>query len=324
MTRPIEEMMGGFLELELPFFNCFPYPEQEGCAYVSSGRAALDCLLQSRPTPRRVFVPQLACNTLLQPIKRRGLPLVRYQTDSQLRPLLEEDPEEDDLVILIDYFGFLGPELAPFIRSSPALCLVDATTALFAPPICQTPTFYSPRKFVGVPDGGIALAPFRIVLPEVEDVSAERSLHLLQRLESGLPTAFPASEMAEQALQGLPRRMSPLTRRLLQSIDFSDVAAKRIRNYHILHEALRELNRLRLPDQPPSAPFCYPFISGIPGLRDALIDAGIALPLFWPEVIDATPAESEANRMARRLLPLPLDQRYTEEDMQRLVKLILP
>ena len=68
---------------------------------------------------------------------------------------------------------------------------------------------------------------------------------------------------------------------------------------------------------------CYPLLSGIPDLRDSLIDAGIALPLYWPEVIEHTDAAQPANRLARRLLPLPLDQRYSKSDMERLISLIL-
>ena len=94
-------------------------------------------------------------------------------------------------------------------------------------------------------------------------------------------------------------------------------------NYATLHAALEEINHLQLPEAPAYAPMCYPLVSGIPGLRDTLIDAGIALPLYWPEVIDTTEAGSTENRLARRLLPLPLDQRYTKTDMEQLIRLIL-
>jgi hypothetical protein len=54
-----------------------------------------------------------------------------------------------------------------------------------------------------------------------------------------------------------------------------------------------------------------------------LIDAGVRLPLYWPEVIDNTDAADTENRLARTLLPLPLDQRFTEQDMQNLPELVL-
>jgi hypothetical protein len=146
---------------------------------------------------------------------------------------------------------------------------------------------------------------------------------MLQRIESGAQAALADSETAEAALNSRPMRMSRLTRRLLRSIDFEAAAAQRISNYEILHSALRDINRLNLPDSPPEAPMCYPLVCGIPGLRDTLIDAGIALPLFWLEVIDATQADEAENILARQMLPLPLDQRYNKNDMERLICLIL-
>lgn len=86
---------------------------------------------------------------------------------------------------------------------------------------------------------------------------------------------------------------------------------------------MQDINRLTLPPLPDSAPFCYPLVSGIPHLRDSLVEAGIALPLFWPEVIRETQASSTENYLARNLLPLPLDQRYSEDDMACLIRLIL-
>jgi hypothetical protein len=60
-----------------------------------------------------------------------------------------------------------------------------------------------------------------------------------------------------------------------------------------------------------------PSIAGI-GSRYALL-----LNATSGEVIAATDATATANRLARRLLPLPLDQRYSKTDMERLVRLIL-
>ena len=68
---------------------------------------------------------------------------------------------------------------------------------------------------------------------------------------------------------------------------------------------------------------CYQLVSGIPELRDALIDQGVRLPLYWPEVIETTNALQTENRLARTLLPLPLDQRYGEDDMRKLIRMIL-
>lgn len=310
----IDDYLGGFFGLELGQVGNFPYPESERCAWVSSGRAALECLLRSMPRVARVWAPRFTCDTVLQPLQRMGLPVLRYELSRDWLPLLPEPARADDLLLLTNYFGFTGEAVAAAAAAHPGPCVVDATTALYAPP-GDLPTFYSLRKFAGVPDGGVACAPFPICLPQEEDRSSARAAYLLQRIEVGAEAALPASERAETELSAPPRRMSPLTRALIGSIDWQRIAAARLRTYTALHAHLAPLNRLSLPAEAPSAPFCYPFVSGIPGLRDDLIDSGLALPLFWPEVIRDTSADSPANQLARQLLPIPLDQRYTAAEI---------
>lgn len=321
--KHMQDMMGGFFGLELPEHGNFPYEEGPRCAYVSSGRAAFECLLRNMPEPDCLWVPRFICDTVLEVPARLGIPVKRYNCTGQLAPILPE-AEAGGLVLLVNYFGLTGKAVAAAAAQLPGRCIVDATTALFTPPLPGVPVFYSPRKFCGVADGGIACAPFPLLhLPEEEGRSTPHSFHLMERLECGAAKALPASESAEHALSASPRRMSPLTRRLLRSIDFKTAAARRQKNYATLHRILGSINRLSLPSPPAHAPMCYPLVCGIPGLRDALIDSGVALPLYWPEVIEQTDAGDTENRLARTLLPLPLDQRYSTSHMEHLAQLIL-
>ena len=315
--------MGGFFGLELPDFNNFPYQESPNCAYVSSGRAAFECILSNMPRPDKLWAPRFLCDTMLQAPKRLGISVHRYDCTEQLIPILP-DAGAHDLVLLVNYFGLNHESVAAAAQKLAGRCIVDATTALYCPPLPGIPTIYSPRKFSGMADGGIALAPFPLrLLPDTTAYSASTSHYLLDRLEGGASSAITGCDAAEAALSAPPQRMSPLTRRLLRSIDFVQAARQRLENYSTLHQALGCINHLNLPDTPEYAPMCYPLVSSIPDLRDSLINAGIALPLYWPEVIEATDATDTANRLARRLHPLPLDQRYTKTDMVRLVSLIL-
>ncbi len=321
------DMMGGFFGLELPPGHPCPHAESEHCAWLSSGRAAFACLLAGHPEPiRRLHLPRFTCDTVLEAPARLNIPTCRYGCTEQLEPLLPTDLRAGDAVLLTDYFGLTGAHVARAAADLQARGIpvfVDATTAFFAAPLPGVPTFYSPRKFVGVADGGMACAPYAIPLPRQQDESAARSRVLFERVERGALAALHASEAAEEDLHAAPRRMSRLTRALLHSIPYPAIAEARCRNYRQLHAALAELNHLHLPDTPPSAPCFYPFVSAIPGLRDELIDAGIALPLFWPEVLNACDADSAESRLCRRLLPLPLDQRCTAADIARLLHLIL-
>lgn len=319
-----QDMMGGIFGLEeVATTPNFPYAESPCCAFVSSGRAALECLLRHGERPRRVWLPRFICNTVLEPLQRMGVPVRRYGCDEQLRPLLPDEVEAGDAVILVNYFGLTGGHVARAAAELPCRVLTDATTALYSAPPAGAAAFYSIRKFAGVPDGGVALSPAPLTrLPSEQDDSTQRLSPLHLRTAQGAVAALPACEAAEASLSAPARRMSPQTRQLLGTLDFRAAAQQRLQNYVQLHRALGGLNRLALPDTPSAAPMCYPLVSGIPDLRDSLIEAGIALPLYWPEVIAATTAADPENKLARTLLPLPLDQRYGEADMARLIRLI--
>ncbi len=320
---PLPDMIGGAFGLELPTYNNFPHPENPGCVWLNSGRAALECLLHHMPRPQRVLVPLMVCNTVLEPIIRLGLPIIRYSISEQLAPILPQATQAGDLLLLVNYFGLRTEAIQAAALRHPGPVVVDATMALYTPPLPGIPTFYSPRKFGGLSDGGVAHAPFSLSPPAQIDHSAQRALSMLLRTERGAEQAQEAVNAAEAELSTPMRSMSPLTRRLIAGINWESSARCRLANYATLHRALAPINRLQLPTQPTTAPMCYPLVCGIPDLRDELIDAGVALPLYWPEVLEGTSAEQTENRLARTLLPLPIDQRYTTGDMERLIRIIL-
>lgn len=325
----MQDMMGGVFGYEPPQAEAAGSFCDEPCetyALLNSGRAALEVQLRNLPLrPRCVWVPRFICNTVTEPILRLGLPLRRYRCDHQLLPLLPDDMGEDDVLLLVNYFGLADERLEAAASAHHGPVLVDATTALYAPrPDAASGIFYSFRKFLPVADGGAASSCYPLLrLPEETDDSCERMRFLHLRAERGALAAAAAAQEAEDSLSAPAKRLSPQTLALLGGIDIARAGKRRIDNYRVLHRALAPLNRLELPEEPPSAPMCYPFVSAIPELRDSLIDHGIALPLYWPEVIDSTAAHEQENKLARTLLPLPLDQRYTAQDMERLVKLIL-
>lgn len=295
------------------------YPESEHTLWVSSGRAAFECILRCLPyTPHRAWVPRFMCNTVLEPLARLRIPVVRYAVDAQLHPVLPADMAPHDVLLLVNYFGLTGEAVAAAVAAAPCAVVVDATTAFYYPPLPGVPAFYSPRKFAGMADGGIAVGVDAAAFDLPPDAESDIRTADLFRYASDA-----AVQAAEDALSSPPKRMGQLSRQLLCRTPWLAAAEQRLLNYAVLHRALSGINRLMLPSTPACAPMCYPLVCGIPGLRDFLIDAGVRLPLYWPEVIDATDAGDTENRLARMLLPLPLDQRYSEHDMEQLLKWIL-
>lgn len=66
----------------------------------------------------------------------------------------------------------------------------------------------------------------------------------------------------------------------------------------------------------------YPYWTNDDSLRKKLIDNRIYVAKYWPNVMEwSTPCELEYE-LAFHILPLPIDQRYCEEEMNGIIELI--
>ena len=113
--------------------------------------------------------------------------------------------------------------------------------------------------------------------------------------------------------------MSNLTRNILGAVDYETVKEKRNTNYAVLDENLGGINRLQLVQ--PDGPYCYPlYCKNGMQVKKALAAEKIYVATLWPNVLDMD-APFERN-LAENILPLPCDQRYDAEDMQRIIDVL--
>ncbi len=317
--------IGGFFGLELPGYGNFPQWHPGRSVAVNSGRSALEYILRRLGKVGRVYVPLYTCRTVLEPMKRLHIPVIPYRIDERLEP--EELPElkEGEFLLYTNYFG-IKEKYVDFLASRyGGRLIVDNALALYSPARSGVASLYSPRKFSGLPDGGVAVMDAALPLPEPEerDVSLPDAVFLLECLEQGPERASAACERNERRLQNAPlRRMSRLTERLINGIDYGQAQKRRMDNFLFLHERLGHLNRLSVEPDSLSAPFCYPFWTAFPELRNVLIDERILIPLLWREILEEAPAGSLERKLALHLLPLPVDQRCGLQDMERVARAV--
>ena len=203
--------------------------------------------------------------------------------------------------------------------------VVDNSHALYSPPRQCLGSIYSPRKFVGAPDGGYLVTSLEVPLPEQEDQeSARRCLPLLTRATEGPEAGYADFLSTQDTLSHQPPlRMSNLTHALLRSIDYQDVADRRMANFSLLASQLGQVNQMGSGTSAGGVPLAYPFLGGEPGLRASLIASRIYVPRYWPHLVDADDSVPAFERMlANRCIPLPCDQRYGASDMHRVSSLV--
>lgn len=319
------DAIGGYFELELSDRGHFPH-EDGYC--VNSGRNALELILRHIRHISRLWIPYYTCDVILEPVTKLGIQYSFYHVNQDLELSNELDLQAGEYILLTNYFGIKDRYVSDMASKYGERLIVDNSQAYFSEPLEGIKTFYSPRKFVGVPDGGIAIIPgTEIDMSAYEqDYSYDRCSHLLKRIDLGATEGYTDFKKNCQLLNNQPvRRMSKLTESLLRSMDFDLIKKRRLRNIYYLHKNLGNKNLLNCAEEcmDSSAPLVYPFISSFDNsrVRQFLIKHKIFIATYWPNVISEKSAFIERS-LVNDILPLPCDQRYSIVKLNKLLSII--
>ena len=320
-VRP--KSIGGYFDLELPRENTSYM--HENAFYYQSARAAFRSLLQAGK-PQRVWLPKYICDAMLSPLLDEGIEHVWYDLDENLKVSDSIVLGEGDWILYVNYFGVCQNQIDDLLNRFPANEIIfDYSQAFFdLPKLEALATIYSPRKFFGVPDGGILVTDIDVTLPSIpDDDSLLRMPHLLKRLYEQPELGYSAYLSSEESLHDSgPKKMSGLTKRLLKSINYNEIRKKRIENFNHLHEQLKDINLFYLDEKKIASPLCYPFITTNEKLREYLIKNRVFIPTYWDDALDRVDNDWAA-KVIHNLLPIPLDQRYSLSDMDDVISLLL-
>ena len=310
--------IGGYFELELP--QGTEYHSQ--AIALNTGRNALEYILRARGY-KRVYLPYYSCEVLLEAFKRLGVEYTFYHINANLEADLQASLSSDEAILCINYFGLKQDHVNALAQRYGKQLIVDNTQAFYARPIDGIDTFYSCRKFFGVPDGAYLYCD-KVLDAELEqDYSWERMTHLLKRIDVSAEAAYADFREQSEKLKNNPiRKMSNLTHRIMASIDYDGVAERRRQNYQLLNEAIGNKNGIALPPSADAVPMVYPFLTTDQQLRQRLIDNKVYIATYWPNVLDWINTDSTEYTLTTQLLPLSIDQRYGEEEMKRIIELI--
>lgn len=103
---------------------------------------------------------------MLSPAETLGIPVRFYSLDAAFAPADDLQPENGDWVLAVNYFGLVD-NLAQSLmeRFNPQQIVWDHSQAFFSAPQPGLATIYSPRKFFGVPDGGMLAGAIQVDIP---------------------------------------------------------------------------------------------------------------------------------------------------------------
>ncbi len=307
----MSEAVGGYFELELPQGNSSFYP---AALRFQSARASFYALLCAG-RPRKIWMPHYICDSMLGPLKAAGVDVSFYSINEDFSVKDDVYPRPDEWVLYVNYFGVCSSRQLDILKMfNYEQVIFDHSQAFYAPPLDCLATIYSPRKFFGIPDGGLLITKLPIPEPEgTDDGSIQRSLHLLKRLAGTPESGYADYQAAERTLEDFHyKKMSALTERLLSSIDYEAARLKRNENFRFLHKELGRHNKLEFDVDAIDGPLCYPFFRSLPSLRETLIKERVFTPTYWAACRSRVEPGSLEWELVNNIFPIPCDQRYGE------------
>lgn len=313
------ESIGGYFSLELPRGKEY----HEDALRLNTGRNCLEYILLARGY-KKLYIPYYTCDVILEPFKKLGVQYEYYHIDTHFEIRDRFALKEGDALLYTNYYGLKQRYVEQLVEKMGSRLIVDNTQAFYAKPIPGIDTFYTCRKFFGVPDGAYLYCEKVLDEDLEQDLSWERMNSLTKRLDLGAEAGYGDFREVSESLVGQPiKRMSNLTQRMMQGVDYQAVANRRRANYVQLQKALGTENNLELPLEDDAVPMVYPYLVPEKGLREKLIGNKIFVARYWPNVLEWTSKDEIDYLLAYQMQPLPIDQRYGEEEMRKIIEIII-
>lgn len=308
--------IGGYFGLEL----------NKGITYhpnaiqLNTGRNALEYILKVR-NYKKIFIPYYSCDVLLEPLIKTNTKHEFYKIDKDLLPKNIKLAFNEALLI-INYFGILDKKIKE-LSNRFVNVIIDNSHAFFTKSLHKD-TFYSCRKFFGVPDGAFLYID-KVLEGEIKrDISYRRMNHLLKRVDSTAEAGYNDFIKNERRLCNQPiKKMSRLTLSLMKSINYHQIRRIRRNNFLAIHKYLCTSNELNFKFSHSSVPMVYPYLvkNGYK-LREKLISKKIFTAQYWPSVNKLSNKNSFECYLAKNLIAIPIDQRYTIKEIKYILHLL--
>jgi dTDP-4-amino-4,6-dideoxygalactose transaminase len=294
----------------------------------SSARSALAALLHFNRV-KRIWLPDFCCSALVE--AAGVIEIGWYATTPELDvswPSLAPSLRPGDAVLAIDYFG-RAPSVGflDLVRARRDILWIEDRAHALNPglPAWGDVVLYSPRKLLGVGDGGVMVSSSPLPTPSANQ-TAPLPIAQSQRRQDpeGLRPDqwFSAFRTQEAAFCVDDGRMSDLTKNFLQRADANAISARRQANGRVLAAALKDL-ALWPSDPIDYTPLAFPIcVADRDGLAQALAEQRIYCAKHWTDLPNDPTLFPAAHSLSAHILSLPCDQRYEERDMDRIVTAI--
>lgn len=304
----------------------------EYAQWFLSGRSGLQAIIKETKDCRTVAMPSWCCDSMIKPFVDTGFEVHFYPVYWQ-NGLIQEISFDNDELFLMDYFGYTISQ--PDVTGYKGIIIRDVTHSLFSSIHLDADYYFgSLRKWCGIWTGGYVWTKEgrKLISVDSDDcgytVLRRRAMDLKSRYINGKgvmdKSYLRIFDEAEDALKHVGiATAAERDIRLARRLDIESIRNKRRANAAILRTAFSdwlifpEMSEL---DCPMFVPILVPD-GKRDDLRQYLMEQEIYCPIHWP-VSGYHHLNEKTKQIYDNELSLVCDQRYTEEDMYRIVETI--
>lgn len=268
---------------------------------------------------KKLYLPYFLCSSVSNLCEKIGVSYSGYHINKNFEPIFQQNLGDNEWLYIVNFYGQLDNIYLSKLKQKYDRIIVDNAQSYYQLPANNVGTLYTCRKYFGVSDGAFLYTNKKIDEELLMDESFERMRYLLGRYERSANEFYEDYVVNNKFFATEPvKYMSRLTENLLHGIDYDAVAKRRQENFDFLNEAFKNTNELKLKST--YGAFMYPLlIQNGAMVRKALQKNKIYIPLLWPNVVENGASNTMEYHYAADILPLPIDQRYTLEDMKYIV-----
>lgn len=309
--------IGGYIEFEHYSGNQF----HNNAIKLNCARNCLAYLIKACNI-KKIYIPYFLCDSIWKTCKNYGVIFQFYNINEQFLPIIPDGNFTEDWLYVVNYYGQISNKEISKLKQITNNLIIDNVQSFFQMPVPNVKTLYSNRKYFGVTDGAY-LYTDNLLNESIEtDISYKRFNFLLGRFEQNASDFYKDYVNNNILFENEPiKKMSFLTENIMRSIDYNYIAKIRTDNFNYLHKKLKNKNKLKL--KIPFGAFSYPLlINNGEMLRKKLINSKIYIPTLWPDVLELCEKDSLEYNYAQNILPIPIDQRYNDKDMDYIISKI--
>lgn len=311
--------VGSFIELEFQQ-NKELYKGDMNVARLNTGRAGIYHAVRLWNCDI-VYLPVYQCESVREFLICKGIKVKYYSMDWEFNPLLG-DIDEEACIVIVNYFGIMSNSRMEELTNRFVRVIVDNSQALYSKPIKDVYNVYSPRKFVGVPDGAYVIGKEAVKFTDEyeQGYSSDTSLFLLQRIEYGCEgKTYINRTLNEERINNEDiLKMSKLTRSILDSYNYNDIQEKRKNNFKnasILFDDVNLIDVHKYYDKD-CVPMVYPLVVEEDDLLSRLLKGKHFQGRWWNYILSETDKGCFEYWISRYMIPITIDQRYGREELE--------